>query len=104
MHLTQGTSRRSSLRHIRKFESFPPYPLRPDTDSVKHHRGGELSTVFVRNPVDRDATQNAKLLNRQRYDTDWSHSRQAEKKRVLVEVAGYYVRRAESATSGKRDN
>ncbi|CAN7677534.1 site-specific integrase [Caballeronia sp. LjRoot29] len=29
---------------------------------------------------------------------------QAEKKRVLEEVAGYYARRAESATTGKRDN
>jgi integrase len=29
---------------------------------------------------------------------------QAEKKRVLGEVAGYYARRAESATTGRRDN
>ena len=29
---------------------------------------------------------------------------QAEKKRVLEEVAGYYARRADAATTGKRDN
>jgi site-specific recombinase XerD len=29
---------------------------------------------------------------------------QAEKKRVLEEVAGYYARRAESASTGKRSN